>query len=83
MSACFSGILRYEKANKWFLPAQSWQIGTILRSLSVFPTEKQLKRWILEIEEAGVSRSSAPNLILWRFVCSKSKLHAASSGIEE
>eukprot|EP00287_Rhodomonas_sp_CCMP768_P018254 CAMPEP_0202825404 /NCGR_PEP_ID=MMETSP1389-20130828/13016_1 /ASSEMBLY_ACC=CAM_ASM_000865 /TAXON_ID=302021 /ORGANISM="Rhodomonas sp., Strain CCMP768" /LENGTH=415 /DNA_ID=CAMNT_0049498633 /DNA_START=71 /DNA_END=1320 /DNA_ORIENTATION=+ len=27
------------------------EIGTILRSLSVFPTEKQLKRWILEIEE--------------------------------
>ena len=27
------------------------EVGTIIRSLNVYPTEKQLQRWIHEIEE--------------------------------
>jgi calmodulin len=27
------------------------QVGTIIRSLNIYPTEKQLQRWIHEIEE--------------------------------
>jgi hypothetical protein len=26
-------------------------VGTIIRSLNIFPTERQLQMWILEIEE--------------------------------
>ena len=27
------------------------EVGTIIRSLNIYPTEKQLQRWIHEIEE--------------------------------
>ena len=31
------------------------EIGTILRSLNIFPTEKQLQKWIHEIEEEEIT----------------------------
>ena len=41
-----------KKAFCWFNKSQaSMQVGTIIRSLNIYPTEKQLQRWIHEIEE--------------------------------
>lgn len=34
-----------------YIDLQGLQVGTIIRSLNIFPTEKQLQHWIIQIEE--------------------------------